>query len=90
MKLKVYAIKDTLNGAYMNPFYLQNDNVAIRAFANVIKYGPDDNNIKMNAKDMELYKIGEFDEENGMLTSEINFLTNGANFIEIKKEKEEE
>lgn len=90
MKLKIYSIKDTTIGSFMNPFYLQNDNVAIREFSNVIKYAPAENNIKRNAKDMELFCLGEFDEESGIIKSEINFLVNGANYITNETIKIEE
>ena len=90
MKLNIYAIKDTTIGSYMNPFYLQNDNVAIREFSNIIKYAPVENNIRRNAKDMQLFKLGEFNEETGEIKSEINFLTAGSNFIQENKEEKKE
>lgn len=90
MNLNIYAIKDTTIGSFMNPFYLQNDNVAIREFSNIIKYAPVENNIRRNAKDMQLFKLGEFNEETGEIKPETNFLTSGSNFIETKTEKVEE
>ena len=89
MKLNIYAIKDTTVGSFMNPFYLQNDNTAIREFGNVIKYAPTENSVRRNAKDMQLFKLGEFDEETGEIRSEVNYLVSGTNFVEEKKESEE-
>lgn len=89
MKLNIYAVKDTIQGAFMNPFYLQNDQVAMRSFKNTIE-SEQMNTIKMNAKDMQLYKLGEFEEETGEIKSEVKFLVNGSHYLPIKELKENE
>lgn len=91
MKLYIYSIKDTIQGAFMNPFYLTNDNVAMRSFKNTIQ-SETMNNIKMNAKDMQLFRLGEYEEETGVIKSEIEFLVNGSHYITeaVKVEKIEE
>lgn len=80
MKLYIYAVKDTIQGAFMNPFYLQNDNVAMRSFKNTIQ-SETMNQIKMNAKDMQLFKLGEFEEETGKIESDVQFLVDGSHYI---------
>lgn len=88
MKLYIYAVKDTIQGAFMNPFYLQNDNVAMRSFKNTIQ-SETMNQIKMNAKDMQLFKLGEYEEATGEIVSDVQFLVNGSHYIlEDKKEEE--
>lgn len=70
--MKIYAIKDVKIGFY-NPFYLQNDAVAIREFTN----GRNDsqkNAINTNPEDKELWSLGEFDERTGEIKSEVRFL----------------
>lgn len=86
MKLNIYAIKDTVQQAFMNPFYLQNDQIAMRSFKNTIQ-SETMNQIKMNAKDMQLYKLGEFEEETGLIISKIEFLVDGNQYIEKKEDK---
>lgn len=66
--LKIYCIKDTKAG-YMNPFYLQNDEIAIRSFKKAA------NDVQSNAindfpEDKELWYLGEFDERTGIITGE--------------------
>ena len=64
--LKIYCIKDTKAG-YMNPFYLQNDEIAIRSFkkaANDIQ----PNGVNDYPEDKELWYLGDFDERTGIIT----------------------
>lgn len=66
--LKIYCIKDTKTG-YMNPFYLQNDDVAIRSFkkaANDVQT----NSVNDFPEDKELWCLGEFDERTGKIFGE--------------------
>ena len=81
MKLKIYSIKDTKIG-YMQPFYQNNEAVAVRNFSNAIN-SPQLNNINQNLEDMELWKLGAFDDQTGEITSEIKFVIKA---IDLKKE----
>jgi len=64
--LNIYCIKDTKSG-FMNPFYLQNDEIAIRSFKKA------SNDTQPNAvndfpEDKELWYLGTFDERTGLIT----------------------
>ena len=66
--LKIYAIKDVKAG-FMNPFYLQNDEIAIRSFKKAA------NDVQSNAvndfpEDKELWYLGTYDEDTGLITGE--------------------
>lgn len=81
MKLKIYSIKDTKIG-YMQPFYQNNEAVAVRSLANAVN-SPQLNNINQNLEDMELWQLGTFDDQTGEITSEIKFVIKA---IDLKKE----
>lgn len=72
MKMNVYSIKDVKVG-YMQPFYQANNAVAIRAFTNAVN-DEKVNNINQNADDMELWLLGQFNDETGVIESNVQFL----------------
>lgn len=79
--MKLYAVKDTKVG-FGVPMSFANDFVAIREFSNIINNVPE-SPIAVNFEDMELYSIGEINNDNGEIDSKVQFLVNGLN---VKKE----
>ena len=79
MKLKIYSIKDTKVG-FMQPFYQANQAVAIRAFNNAVN-AKEINNINQNADDMELWELGEFDDQTGEIKSEVKYIVKANDII---------
>lgn len=75
MDLKVYAVKDTVSGSFMQPFYLSNDEVAKRSFSIACK--DEKSNYFAIAKDLQLYRVGKFNDESGELSPDCEFLMNG-------------
>lgn len=75
MKLNIYCIKDTVVGEYESPFYMNNNGTAIRACSNSINA-----NKIANAKDKQLYMLGVFDTETGMIESKVDFIVNLADY----------
>lgn len=62
MKFGVYSMRDSVSGLYNNPTFEQNDSVAYRSF----KFAVNNNDfINFNAHDVDLFKLGEFDNETG-------------------------
>ena len=84
MKLKMFAVKDTVQGELMNPFLLRNAEEARRAFAQAINSGKD-NNICIYYKDMALYELGEYDTATGIITSNVEYVCSG---VDVKENKE--
>lgn len=84
MKLKIYSIKDTKIG-FMNPFYSHNDGTAVRDFTNAANE-PNKNVINTNPEDKELWLLGEFDDQTGVITSEVAFKIKAVDVITAKKE----
>ena len=66
--LKIYCIKDVKTG-YMNPFYLQNDDVAIRSFKKAANE-TQPNAINDFPEDKELWYLGTFDSDSGKIVGE--------------------
>ena len=83
--LKIYCIKDVKSG-YMNPFYLQNDDIAIRSFKKAA------NETQQNAvndfpEDKELWYLGTFDSDTGIITGDMpKFLSRAIDCIVKVKE----
>lgn len=67
--LKIYSIKDTKAG-FMNPFYLQNDEVAIRSIKKAANDTTKVNAVNEFPEDKELWYLGTFDEDTGAITGE--------------------
>ena len=67
MKFPVYAVRDSLLG-FGFPMIRDNDAVASRAFEYDLKV--DNSPYAHHPQDFQLYRIGEFDTENGNIKSE--------------------
>lgn len=76
MTLNVYAIRDTKSG-YMNPTFELNDAVAMRNFSFAAQQA--DSLLFACASDFELYQIGRFDTETGIIEDDLphRFLMSG-------------
>jgi len=69
---KLYALKDVKIG-FMNPWPCQNDPVAIREFTR----GANDtqpNSINTDIEDKELWGLGEYNDETGVITPNVRFI----------------
>lgn len=67
MKYPVYAVRDVHVG-FNSPMTDLNDNVAKRNFSMAIN-NPNNGVMNFSPKDYDLYKIGEFDTESGVVDS---------------------
>lgn len=77
----IYAIKDCLIG-FWSPYVLDNDSVAIRDFAAMVN--SEDPRIRSCRNDLELYRLGEFNEKTGVITPIApEFLARGAALIRV-------
>ena len=63
--LNVFSIKDSKADAYMTPFFMMNDQLALRAFSDLAndKSHP----VGQHPEDYHLCRIGAFDERTGEL-----------------------
>jgi hypothetical protein len=69
MKLNIYTIFDSKAAAFIPPFFVQNDHVAIRAFADGAN-SPDHQFCRFSA-DFSLHNIGIFDDCTGEIEMHI-------------------
>ena len=60
MKLKMYSIYDSAAAAYMRPFFVQTDSVAIRAFSDLALNAEHD--VGHHPEHFSLFRVGEFDD----------------------------
>jgi len=89
MKLEVYAVHDTQVEAYMTPFFVQNDNVAIRSFQAVCS--DPDSQVSKTPEHYSLFHIGTFDDSNGSIVCDVpRFLINGIEVPRASKAPFEE
>lgn len=65
MKSMVFSIFDTKAGIYASPFFMLNQAMAMRGFADMAK--SPDANVSKHPEDYVLYKIGEYDDETAEL-----------------------
>jgi hypothetical protein len=82
MILNTYSIYDSAAKAYIQPFFMHNDGLAIRAFQGNVN-STEENNISKYPDQFTLYKIGTFDDQTATITPEDPIsLGNGLTFQE--------
>lgn len=81
MELGVYSVRDKVAGAFLPPFFLGNDALAVRAFAQACRDG--EHQFSKNLQDYSLYKMASFDDASGAfsLLPEPAFLMSGERTI---------
>ncbi len=70
--MKIYAIKDVKAG-FMSPVQFNNDELAKRAFLNMAR-STSPNMITENPEDYELWRIAEYNVDNGAVSSSLEFI----------------
>lgn len=66
MKLGMYSVKDKAADAFITPFFLPTDSMALREFAHCAKLP--DHVFCRHAVDYSLYKLGEFEDSSGRVS----------------------
>jgi hypothetical protein len=86
MILKIYSIYDSAANAYMQPFFMHNDGIAIRAFQDNVN-SKEENNISQHPDQFTLFCIGEYDDSNGQITKAetLKSLGNGLEYKNIEE-----
>lgn len=64
--MRIYSVKDVKIG-FMTPFVQHGDEVAVRSFKAALE--APESQIKAYPEDMELWLLGEFDENTGKITT---------------------
>ena len=69
MKLYIYAIYDSASKAYMSPFFMHNNGLAIRAFSDQVN-AKQENQISNHPEQFTLFKIGLYEDSTGNIEPE--------------------
>ena len=78
MKLSIFSVFDSKASAFLPPFFLHNDAMAIRVFSDCVN--ADTHAFGKHPADYTLFRIGSFSDENGTLTAE-NPITLGNGLV---------
>ncbi len=82
MKLKAYTIFDSATATYARPYFTQSDGAATRSFSDICL--DKDHPVGQHPEDYTLYRIGEFDDEKGIMTADTQTkLATGPELIAI-------
>jgi len=65
MKNGIYSIYDAKAEVFTSPMSLMNNNVAVRIFQNCVN--TPEHNYALNPEDYNLFKLGEFDDNTGLI-----------------------
>ena len=84
MKHKMYAIFDVKAEAYLPPWFLPTDGMALRAFADCVNDG--DHNFGRHPNDYSLFCIGSFEDSDAEILSCKRSMGNGVEFIRAHSE----
>lgn len=76
MKIELYAVKDVLVGL-SQPFCAQNEAVARRMFIGSAQ-AQTPNVVNTFPENKELWKIGDYDDQTGAVTSDLKFIDRAA------------
>lgn len=79
----IYAIKDLINNEFYAPMVFTNDAEAYRYFKNVINDDRLQSVMYANPADFDLWKLGEWDTNNGIETVNQKRVKNGTEVKEI-------
>lgn len=65
----VVALKDTAARVFGTPFFVQADAQAVRSLRDEVNSKESTSDVKNHPDDFELYHVGEFDEDTGIITT---------------------
>lgn len=68
MIIKIFAVFDTKAQAFNSPFFVSNEGMAIRGFTDAVN--DKNNSIGQHPEDYTLFRIGDYNDENGAITPE--------------------
>ena len=77
MKQPIFALKDT-KSFFQPPFVDVNEALAVRHVKNALDSA---NEFSKNPADFELWKLGEYDNETGIITSKLEHVVNCSSLV---------
>ncbi|AXH75750.1 MAG: nonstructural protein [Microviridae sp.] len=67
--MKVFAVRDVCVGSFLMPMFFVNSAGATRALGDAVNKSGEDNQFYQHPEHFQLYAIGEFSEESGVITA---------------------
>ena len=77
--MKIYAIKDCKIGFSNSIFLKTSDELALRDFT--ILVNQPGTTVQMFPADFELYCVGDYDQNSGVIISDIRFISNALSLV---------
>lgn len=65
--MNIYGVKDVAVNAFHMPMFFQSDKACVRALGDAVNTPKEDNIYYKHPEHFDLYKIGVFDEETGVI-----------------------
>lgn len=84
MELKIYVIRDDVAGVCHLPFFMQNDNVALRAFSDALT--DQNSQYSKHPADYRLFRIGVYDDGTGEIVYKgQELIVTGAGILKVEQ-----
>ena len=85
--INVYSIRDVKAGKYNGLICFPNDEMAKRAISSAVNYGSQGTLLHEYPEDVQVFKVGSFDEDTGAINSLSEFICNAVDLRITKKEE---
>lgn len=88
MEKQVFSLHDEKANAYTQPFFMDQKGQALRALDGIVN--SPDSNVNKYPQDFKLYKLGTFNDWDGVLTSLATpeLIANATDFVKLETKKE--
>lgn len=84
MLYNMYSVKDELNGKFMNPMFVENNDSADSMATRQFKSNVNDISLwRNNPNDFSLYLVGMFDDEEGVIVTPIKKVVSGRSVLDV-------
>ena len=87
MKIELYSVKDVKANRFTGVVMFPSEAVAIRAFTTAVNQGDSGTLLKEYPEDAQIFRVGTFDDESGVITGETVFIKNATELI-IQEKKD--
>lgn len=69
MITQIFAVRDIKSQQFGNPNFIHNKGEALRTFADTVNQQDDKNLLNKHPEDFELYHLGEYNTDTGVITA---------------------
>lgn len=87
MKIELYSVKDVKANRFTGVVMFPSEAVALRAFTTAVNQGDSGTLLKEYPEDAQIFRVGTFDDESGVVSGETVFIKNATELI-IQEKKD--